>query len=90
MGKMRKPIVLSDGKEAAIICPTVEQSDLDLNGEVWTEKTNEYEKVLFDYFFLTEGVWEELIGIDHVYPEEFEDIEKASDHIPIVLDLGHE
>ena len=64
--------------------------DIILNSEadeVWTEKTKEYGKVLFDYFFLTEGVEEEFIEIDHLYPEEFENIEKASDHIPVVVEL---
>ncbi len=87
IAKMRKTIVLDDGKEVRIVCPTVEQSDLDVDGDVWTEKTTDYGKVLFDYFFLTEGVGEEFIGIDHVYPEEFEDIEEASDHIPVVVEL---
>jgi len=36
---------------------------------------------------LTEGVGEEFIGIYHVYPEEFEDIDEASDHIPVVVEL---
>lgn len=87
IAKMMKTIVLDEGKEVRIICPTVEQSDLDADGEVWTEKTKDYGKVLFDYFFLTEGANEGFVGIDHVYPEEFEDIGEASDHIPVVVKL---
>ena len=64
--------------------------DIILNSEpdeVWTEKTDDYGAVLFDYFFLTEGASEEFVEIDHVYPEEFEGIEEASDHIPVVVEL---
>ena len=85
--KMMMPIILPGEIEVAVYSPTLENSDLDLNGEVWTEKTKEYGKVLFDYFFLTEGAEEEFIGIDHVYPEEFEGIEEASDHIPVAVEL---
>lgn len=64
--------------------------DIILNSEpdeVWTEKTKEYGKVLFDYFFLTEEAGGEFVGIDHVYPKEFEDIGEGSDHIPVVVEL---
>ncbi len=63
---------------------------IDKISELWTEKTKEFGSVLFDYFFLTEGANEELIGIDHIYPEEFLNILEASDHISIALDLGDE
>ena len=88
IAKMMTPIILPGEIEVAVYSPTLDSSDLDVNGELWTEKTEEYGAVLFDYFFLTEGVEEEFIGIDHVYPEEFEDIEKASDHIPVVVELN--
>ncbi len=90
IAKMMIPVILPDEIEVAVYGPTLDSSDLDVNGELWTEKTKDYGTVLFDYFFLTEGAEEDFIGIDHVYPEEFEGIEEASDHIPIVLDLGRE
>jgi len=46
--------------------------------------------VSFENTFLTEGTNEEFVGIDHIYPEEFLGMLRASDHIPIVLDLGSE
>ena len=42
---------------------------------------------MFDYFFLTERINEELIGIDHVYPEEYESVGEASDHMSVVVEL---
>ena len=90
IAKMMTPITLPGEIEVAVYSPTLDSSDLDANGELWTEKTEDYGAVLFDYFFLTEGAEEEFIEIDHVYPEEFEDIEEASDHIPVVLDLDSE
>jgi len=87
IAKMMTPIILPDEIEVAVYSPTLDSSDLDVNGELWTEKTEDYGAVLFDYFFLTEGANEEFVGIDHVYPEEFEGIEEASDHIPVVVEL---
>lgn len=87
IAKMMTPITLPDEIEVAVYSPTLNSSDLDVNGELWTEKTEEYGAVLFDYFFLMEGTSEEFVGIDHVYPEEFEGIEEASDHIPVVVEL---
>ncbi len=86
--KMMKTIVLDDGTEAHMYSPTLEESDLDENSELWTERTDTYGSVLFDYFFLTEGAREEFAGIDHVYPEEFEDIGEASDYLLVLLDMG--
>lgn len=42
---------------------------------------------MFDCFFLTEGISEELIGIDHVYPEELEGVGEVGDHIPVLVEL---
>ena len=75
---------------SAIYSPTSENSDLDINGQLWTEKSEGHPAILFDYFFLTEGANEEFLQLDHIYPEEFSNILEASDHIPIVLDLGDE
>ncbi len=88
IAKMMTPVTLPDEIEVAVYSPTLDSSDLDVNGELWTEKTEDYGAVLFDYFFLTEGASEEFVGIDHVYPEEFEGIEAASDHLPVLLDMG--
>jgi len=55
---------------------------------LWTEKSGKYPPVLFDYFFLTEGTYNEFLDLDHIYPEEFPNILEVSDHIPIVLKLG--
>jgi len=61
-----------------------------MNGKLWTEKSKQYPPVLFDYFFLVEGAYSEFLKLDHIYPEEFPNILEASDHIPVVLDLGDE
>ena len=90
IGKMAKPIVLKDRVQAAIYSPTLEHRDLDINGQLWTEKSKGYAPILFDYFFLTQGANNEFLKLDHIYPEEFPNIREASDHIPIVLDLGDE
>ena len=88
--KMVKPITLEDGTQIAIYSPTLEHRDVDINSNLWTEKSKEYGVIQFDYFFLTQGANDEFLRIDHIYPEEFVDILEASDHIPIVLDLGGE
>lgn len=90
IAKMMKSIILVDGTEVEVYSPTLVCSDRDANGELWTERTKEFGSVLFDYFFLTEEANKDFIGIDHIYPEEFSGILKASDHIPIVLDVGDE
>jgi len=54
------------------------------------KKSGRYPPVLFDYFFLTEGAYDEFLGLDHIYPEESPDILEVSDHIPVVLDLDDE
>ena len=90
IAKMLKPIMLADGTQVAIHSPTLEEKDVDISGELWTEKTEKYGTIQFDYFFLTQGANDEFLRIDHVYAEEFHNILKASDHIPIVLDLGDE
>jgi len=90
IGKMAKPIILKDRVQAAIYSPTLEHKDLDINGQLWTEKSKGYAPILFDYFFLIQGANNEFLKLDHIYPEEFPNILKASDHIPIVLDLGDE
>ncbi|RLE09557.1 hypothetical protein DRJ00_03930, partial [Candidatus Aerophobetes bacterium] len=64
--------------------------DVDINGKLWTEKSGKYPPVLFDYFFLTEGTYNEFLDLDHIYPEEFPNILEASDHIPVVLYLDDE
>jgi len=64
--------------------------DKDQNEKLWSEKSGSHPQILFDYFFLTTGAWEEFKKIDHIYPEEFSNIMDASDHIPIVLDLKDE
>jgi len=69
---------------------TLMHKDKDINGKLWTEKNRRYPSVLFDYFFLTEGTYNEFLDLDHIYPEEFPDILKASDHITAVLDLDDE
>lgn len=88
MARMVKCIPLDDGTEVQVYSPMLAYSDRGANGELWTERTKKFGSVLLDYFFLTEGVNDEFIGIDHIYPEELTDILDASDHIPIVLDLG--
>ena len=50
----------------------------------------EHGVIQFDYFFLTQGANDEFLKLDHIYPEEFPSVLEASDHIPIVLDLGDE
>ncbi|TES86614.1 hypothetical protein E3J95_01495 [Candidatus Aerophobetes bacterium] len=90
MGKMAKPITLGDGTRVAIHSGTLEHRDVDMNGELWTEKSKGYAPILFDYFFLSEGASNEFLELDHIYPEEFPNLLEASDHIPIVLDLGDE
>jgi len=57
---------------------------------LWTEKSKGHAPIQFDYFFLTQGTNNEFLELDHIYPEEFPDVLGASDHIPIVLDLGDE
>jgi len=81
---------LGGGTQVAIFSPTLEHRDVDINGELWTEKSKEDGAIQFDYFFLTEGANEEFLSLDHIYPEEFPNILEASDHIPIVLDLEEE
>jgi len=90
IGKMVKPIMLGDGTQVVIYSPTLERRDLDINGQLWTEKSKDYGMIQFDYFFLTQGANDEFLRIDHVYPEEFSNILEASDHVPIVLGLGDE
>jgi len=90
IGKMAKPIMLGDGIQVAIYSSTLEHRDVDINGQLWTEKSKQYGVIQFDYFFLTEGANDEFLSLDHIYPEEFSNILNASDHIPIVLDLGDE
>ena len=85
--KMEKPIILEDRTKVQIYNVTLKHRDVDINGKLWTEKSGKYPPGLFDYFFLTEGTYNEFLDLDHIYPEEFMDI-KVSDHIPIVLDLG--
>jgi len=75
---------------SAIYSPTSENRDLDINGQLWTEKSKGHAPIQFDYFFLTQGANNEFLELDHIYPEEFPDVLGASDHIPIVLDLGDE
>ena len=87
IGKMMKPIILADGTQVTIHSATLEYKDEDINGQLWTEKSKEYGVIQFDYFFLTEGANDEFLQLDHIYPEEFPSILKASDHIPIVLDI---
>lgn len=89
-GKMAKPIMLGEGTQVAIYSPTLEHRDVDMNGQLWTEKSKKYGVIQFDYFFLTEGASNEFLSLDHIYPEESSDILEASDHIPIVLDLRDE
>ena len=86
--KMAKPITLEDGTQVGIYSPTLEHRDVDINSELWSEKSKKYGAVQFDYFFLTEGANNEFLELDHIYPEEFINILEASDHIPVVLDLG--
>lgn len=90
IGKMVKPIVLEEGTQVAIYSSTLEHKNVDINDELWTEKSKKYGAIQFDYFFLTEGANDEFLRIDHIYPEEFPNILEGSDHIPVVLDLGNE
>jgi len=90
IGKMMKPITLGDGTEVTIHSPSLEYTDVDINEELWTEKSKGHGPIQFDYFFLAKGANDEFLQLDHVYPEEFHNILKASDHIRIVLDLGEE
>ena len=87
---MVKPIMLGDGTQVAVYSPSLEHRDVDINGRLWTEKSKGRGSILFDYFFLTEDANDEFLSIDHICPEEFPNILKASDHIPIVLDIGDE
>ncbi|GAI09379.1 unnamed protein product, partial [marine sediment metagenome] len=36
------------------------------------------------------GANDEFLRVDHIYPEEFTGVLKASDHVPIVLKVGTE
>jgi len=87
IAKMSKPLRLKDGTEIRMYNVTLMHKDEDMNGKLWTEKSNQYPPVLFDYFFLTEGAYEEFCSLDHIYPEEFADILEASDHIPVALEI---
>ena len=44
------------------------------------KKSGRYPPVLFDYFFLTKGAYDEFLNLGHIYPEEFPNILKAFDH----------
>jgi len=90
IGKMATPVTLEDGTQVAVYSSTLEHRDVDINGQLWTEKSKGHGVIQFDYFFLTQGANDELLALDHIYPEEFSNILKASDHIPIVLGLGDE
>lgn len=90
MAKIARPIELSDGTQIVVHSTSLEHQDLDINGQLWTEKSKRYGVIQFDYFFLTEGANNEFLELDHIYPEEFSNILKASDHIPIVLDIRNE
>ena len=90
IAKMSKAVKLKDGTEIRMYNVTLIHKNKDINGKLWTEKSGRYPPVLFDYFFLTEGAYNEFLNIDHIYPEEFTDVLEASDHIPIVLDLEEE
>ena len=90
MEEMVEPIVLSSGLTVEIHNATLEHKDLDQNEALWTEKSKSHDPILFDYFFLSRGAWNEFETLDHVYPEEFINIMEASDHIPIMLDLKKE
>jgi len=88
--KMAEPIMLGGETPVVIHNATLEHKDVDINGQLWTEKSKKYGAVQFDYFFVTEGTNDEFLQLNHVYPEEFPNIIEASDHIPIVLDLSDE
>jgi len=88
--KIGRAIELSDGTEIVVHSVSLKHQDLDINGELWTEKSKGYEPIQFDYFFLTEGANDEFLELDHIYPEEFPNVLEASDHIPIILDLRNE
>jgi endonuclease/exonuclease/phosphatase family metal-dependent hydrolase len=90
MEEMTEPIQLDSGQGIEIRNATLEHKDKDQNSNLWTEKSGAHPPVLFDYFFLSKGAWEEFKKIDHIYPEEFVNIMKASDHIPVILDLKDE
>jgi len=79
IGKMVKPITLGDGTQIEIYSWTLEHRDVDINGQLWTEKSKKYGAIQFDYFFLTQGANDEFLRIDHVYPEEFPGILAAFD-----------
>jgi len=87
IAKMSKPLRLKDETEIRMYNATLMHKDKDINGKLWTEKSGRYPPVLFDYFFLTEGAYEEFCSLDHIYPEEFAGILEASDHIPVVLEI---
>ena len=88
--KMEKSIILEDRTKVQMYNVTLKHKDVDINGKLWTEKSGKYPPVLFDYFFLTEGTYNEFLDLDHIYPEEFPNILEASDHIPVVLYLDDE
>jgi len=85
--KMEKPIILEDRTKVQMYNVTLKHKDVDISGKLWTEKSGKYPPVLFDYFFLTEGTYNEFLDLDHIYPEEFPNILEASDHIPVVLEV---
>lgn len=85
--EMRTKIEIEDEEEVKIKCATLEDKDKDENGELWSEESS-HGKILFDYFFLTEGVWDKFKDIDHIYPEEFVNIKKGSDHIPVIIKIN--
>jgi endonuclease/exonuclease/phosphatase family metal-dependent hydrolase len=91
--KMGKPVILKEGSKIKLLNATLANKDVDENGDLWSEKSKidgKMHKILFDYFFLSAGAGDELKGLDYIYPEEFKGIEKASDHIPILLFLKKE
>ncbi len=90
MEEMVQPIQLNENQNIEIHNATLTHKDLDENGELWSEKSGSHPQILFDYFFLLQGAWEEFKKIDYIYPEEFSNILKSSDHIPVVLDLKEE
>jgi len=87
IAKMGKPLRLKDGTIVRMYNVTLMHKDKDINGKLWTEKSGRYLSVLFDYFFLTEGAYDEFLSLDHIYPEEFSNILEASDHIPLALEI---
>lgn len=66
---------------------TLLHPDRNSKGKLWSEKSEDYPPVLFDYFLLNERMYSRFKRVDYLYPKEFPYVLEALDHLPCILDI---